>query len=244
MSAFGGGGGAGGGAAPAAAGAAAPAAGGTTELIAAALHRMSQPLSVLLGTLELALRGEKSAAEYRASLEAALRETDRLRALAEALRELAAPPPVPAPTPAEARDALAAVLEDLAPQAAGRGVRLEAAPELAAPPAAAAAAHLAPLCAALAALANAALARAQNALTLRLSAGGGAATVEIEDDGAALTAAEWRRRFDPFAANADIRHALALALARAGLEAGGAWFTAGGGESGNLLRIVFPSASE
>lgn len=209
----------------------------TSDLIAAAVHRMSQPLTVLRGTVELALRRGATAEDRRASLEVALRETERLTALLEALRALAGSEPAASATPQGLREAAALVAEELAPLAAARGIRLEAGAELSAPPRLESAPRA--LCQALLDLAGAALDRAQTRLQLRARIESDAAAIEIEDDGAPLAAADWPRLFDPFAANADIRRALRHAAARRVLEAAGGGVWAGAGRNGaNLVRVT------
>lgn len=59
------------------------------ECLGALTHRFSQPLTALRGTLELALRTELSAQEYRAALEQARELTDHIVYLLRSLRELA-----------------------------------------------------------------------------------------------------------------------------------------------------------
>ncbi len=54
----------------------------------AIIHRLSQPLTALRGSLELALLTERSAAEYRLALTDSLAQADRLFWLLNSLREL------------------------------------------------------------------------------------------------------------------------------------------------------------
>lgn len=57
--------------------------------ILAIVHRLSQPLTALRGTLEIGLLTDRSPADYRAALEEALQQADRLIRLLGSLRELA-----------------------------------------------------------------------------------------------------------------------------------------------------------
>lgn len=54
----------------------------------AIIHLLSQPLTALRGSLELALVGDRSTAEYRAALRESLAEADRFVGLLRSLREL------------------------------------------------------------------------------------------------------------------------------------------------------------
>lgn len=59
------------------------------RFVAAAAHELRGPLAAMRAELEVALRRERNPAEYRASLEGALAETNRLSALSEHLLTLA-----------------------------------------------------------------------------------------------------------------------------------------------------------
>ncbi len=59
------------------------------EFLSAVSHQLSQPLTALRGTLELALAREQDSASYRRALEGALEQADRVVRLSRALRELA-----------------------------------------------------------------------------------------------------------------------------------------------------------
>ncbi len=59
------------------------------ECLGSLAHRLSQTLTVLRGTLELALLGERTAAAYRAALEQALPLADQFVQLLDSLRDLA-----------------------------------------------------------------------------------------------------------------------------------------------------------
>jgi signal transduction histidine kinase len=98
----------------------------TLCLLAAVAHRLSQPLTALRGTLELARLKAKSVAEYRAAVEKALESADLLAWVLQELRELAE---ASAPAGEQALTDLDQVtgnaLEDLRPLAATRGVLIE-----------------------------------------------------------------------------------------------------------------------
>lgn len=195
------------------------------DLTAAALHRMSQPLTVLRGTAELALTRPMEVSQMRESLLTMARETERLVALAEALRALNTPPAA-APGAGAGTPDLAAELAPLA-EAQGKRIVLPSEPSRLPPGWAGPVLTLASL----------ALDRAHSRLTLR----GEPAAVLIADDGAELEAAAWARCFDPFAANADIAAALRAALARRQLEAWGAAVSFGpGATGGNQVRVAWP----
>ncbi len=95
-------------------------------LLAGISHQIGQPLTVLRGTLEMALLGEPSAMKFHTAIEEALQETDRLVSLAGLLRELAGVEElrgvdtvVSLQTPAEE------VFSDMEPLAEAKGIRLE-----------------------------------------------------------------------------------------------------------------------
>lgn len=100
-----------------------------TRFTADASHELRTPLSIVLSHLELALRKERSAAEYREAIETALRGAERMRAVVEGLLTLAR---ADAGTLSMARDRIAmraAVEETLAmltPMASERRVTLQA----------------------------------------------------------------------------------------------------------------------
>ncbi|MGH9507504.1 MAG: hypothetical protein ACRD13_11320 [Terriglobales bacterium] len=195
------------------------------DLTAAALHRMSQPLTVLRGTAELALTRPLEVSQMWESLLTMARETERVVALAEALRALNTPPAAAPGAGAGTATYLAAELAPLA-EAQGKRIALPSA-TLRLPPG-----WAGPVLT----LASLALDRAQSCLSLRSERAG----VGIADDGAGLDAAAWARCFDPFAAGADIAAALRAALARRQLEAWGA--TVGFGPEaggGNQVRVAW-----
>lgn len=215
------------------------------DLTAAALHRMSQPLTVLRGTVELALTRPLEPQQFRETLLTMARETERLVALAEALRALndwrapqgsAAGPAyaLPAETGAGGDPwTLSRLRAELAPLAESKHVVLAmtAAPPRAGTPGAELAASW---CPSVLALANLALDRARDRLELRLLGNG----LAITDNGVSLDSVGWDRAFDPFAGGADITAALRAALARRQLEACGA--TIGFGPApggGNQLTV-------
>ena len=95
-------------------------------LLAGISHQIGQPLTVLRGTLEMALLREADSGLDRAAIEDAMRETDRLVSLAGLLRELAA---VETLHQVEASVGLCVpvegVLQDMAPLAETRGIRMD-----------------------------------------------------------------------------------------------------------------------
>jgi signal transduction histidine kinase len=104
----------------------APGPGESGALLAAVVHRLSQPLTALRGTLELARLKAKSVAEYRAAVEKALESADHLAWLLQELRELAeANVPEGERALTNLAEVTGSVLEDLRPLAATRGVQIE-----------------------------------------------------------------------------------------------------------------------
>jgi signal transduction histidine kinase len=94
-------------------------------LLAAIAHRLSQPLTALRGTLELARLKATSVAEYRSAVEKALESAERLAWLVQCLRELAdAGVPAGERVPTILDEVADSVLEDLRPLAASRGVHV------------------------------------------------------------------------------------------------------------------------
>lgn len=94
------------------------------RFIAHAAHELRSPLTVLYGELSLSLRRERSADEYRVSIEEALEATRRLKQLSEDLLELARISEV-STAPSERvslDDALSAVLDATRPFAEARAV--------------------------------------------------------------------------------------------------------------------------
>lgn len=59
------------------------------SLLSGVSHQLGQPLTVLKGTLEMALLGEPSLERHQAAIEEALEQTERLVSLAGLLREVA-----------------------------------------------------------------------------------------------------------------------------------------------------------
>ena len=62
---------------------------GLPRLVAEQVHNMSQPLTALQGTVELALLSEHTAGGYRAALEESLKQLTRLNDIVSSLRDLA-----------------------------------------------------------------------------------------------------------------------------------------------------------
>jgi len=163
-----------------------------------AAHELRTPLAALRGTVEVALRGDRSPDEYRQVLASSLEEVERLIRLSEDLllfsRALAAP------EPGRALVDLEALLLDVFDvgarlgQAAGVSVRIEtAAPALVQGDATA--------------LRRALLNLVENAVKytprggkveLSLVAGDGTATLAVSDTGIGVEAADAERIFEPF----------------------------------------------
>ncbi len=95
-------------------------------LLAALVHRLSQPFTALRGTLELARLKAQSVAEYRAAVEKALESADHLVGLFQELRELAlADVPEGEASLTNLAQVTHSVLEDLRPLGSARGVKIE-----------------------------------------------------------------------------------------------------------------------
>jgi len=96
------------------------------SLLAAVAHQLSQPLTALRGTLELACLRARSGAEYRSAIEKALESAEHLAWLVESLRELAeAEAPAGDLTLVDLAQMTDNALEDLRPLAATRRVLIE-----------------------------------------------------------------------------------------------------------------------
>jgi len=101
------------------------------RFVADASHELRTPLSLLQAELELALRGERSAAELRAAIRSAAAEADRLTRLAEDLLLLARSEQGRLPLrlePLDAVDVLETVAGRFAARAAADGRRVEVDP--------------------------------------------------------------------------------------------------------------------
>lgn len=96
----------------------------STSLLAI-IHRLSQPLTALRGSLELALAGEPTAVEYRAALQESLIQADRVISLLKSLREFVeAGEPSSRVETVRLGGLLEGLVEDLRPLAESRGVTL------------------------------------------------------------------------------------------------------------------------
>jgi two-component system heavy metal sensor histidine kinase CusS len=97
--------------------------------ISHAAHELRSPLATLRGELQLALRRERSAEEYRAAVEKALTDAEELAQLTEDLLTLARVQQAPATTPAAANVDVRTLVADAARMARGhavaRGVRID-----------------------------------------------------------------------------------------------------------------------
>jgi len=100
-----------------------------TRFTADASHELRTPLSIVMSHLELALRKERSTAEYRESIETALRGAERMRAVVEGLLTLARADAGTLSMARERIDLRAAIEETVAmlsPMASERKVALQA----------------------------------------------------------------------------------------------------------------------
>jgi signal transduction histidine kinase len=96
------------------------------SLLAAIAHRLSQPLTALRGTLELARLKAKSVPEYRAAVEKALESADRVAWFLQDLRELAeASAPAGEGASVSLDEVTGSVVDDLRPIAASHGVSIQ-----------------------------------------------------------------------------------------------------------------------
>lgn len=106
-------------------------AGAIPSILASVAHQMSQPLTALRGTLELALFKASSIREHRISEEKALAAAEELARILQGVRELAeAYTPVGESVPVELSELVREVVEDLRPVALSRrvAIQLDAAP--------------------------------------------------------------------------------------------------------------------
>ena len=106
-------------------------AGAIPSILASVAHQMSQPLTALRGTLELALLKASSIREHRISEEKALAAAEELARILQGVRELAeAYTPVGESVPVELSELVREVVEDLRPVALSRrvAIQLDAAP--------------------------------------------------------------------------------------------------------------------
>ena len=214
-----------------------------------AAHELRTPLAALRGSMEVALRGERSAEEYRRVVASGLEEVARLIRLSEDLlllsRSMAGPEPGRAVVDLE--PLLLEVFDVGARlgQAAGVTVRAEGATP-------------APVRGDAAALRRALLNLVENAIKytprggkveLRLSVRVGTAEVEVSDTGIGLEPADAERIFDPFvrldaARSRDTGGAgLGLAIARSIVAAhGGTLSVESGPGSGSRFTLRLPLA--
>jgi signal transduction histidine kinase len=94
------------------------------EVLRSLIHKLSQPLTSLRGSLEVALMGEMDEDECRRTLQQSLEETHRLAEVLGTLREvLEAEDPGEDFHPVSWKHLVARVLEDVAPVARGKGLR-------------------------------------------------------------------------------------------------------------------------
>ena len=101
-------------------------AGAIPSILASVAHQMSQPLTALRGTLELALLKASSIREHRISEEKALAAAEELARILQGVRELAeAYTPVGESVPVELSELVREVVEDLRPVALSRRVAIQ-----------------------------------------------------------------------------------------------------------------------
>ena len=186
--------------------------------VADASHELRTPLAVLKTELELALRGEHSAAELRAAVVSAGEETDRLVRLAEDLLVIARSDQGGLPVRREtlaADDLLATIAARHAAAAAERGRHLVADPA----PGLLVSADRMRMEQALSNLVDNALRHGGGAVRLWARAADGRSELHVSDEGPGLDAALGSRAFDRFARAAAGRSGggsgLGLAIVRA-----------------------------
>jgi signal transduction histidine kinase len=94
-------------------------------LLALLAHQLSQPLTVLRGSLELALATARTAAEYREAVRQTLQPLERLFRLVRLLRELTEPlPPASCLETVPLPELMHSVVTDLSPYAESREIQL------------------------------------------------------------------------------------------------------------------------
>lgn len=219
---------------------------GSLEFTAAALHLLSQPLTALRGSLELALLTESSAEEYRRNLEESLALANHLAGLIRSLRrliELETHPEVSKTVPLKALVEKAA--QDLRGMAESRNVGLaiqadaacnvEAGPETMRQVALKAIHH--------------AIDRspAGKVVGISLASGDGRVFLAVSDQGERLSPEDLERFFKPFspggaAARSSVEGLEWLTAKRAVETAGGSVQAESGTDQGFCLRIILPEA--
>ena len=101
-------------------------AGAIPSILASVAHQMSQPLTALRGTLELALLKASTIREHRMSEEKALAAAEELARILEGVRELAeAFTPAGESVPVELSELVREVVDDLRPFALSRRVAIQ-----------------------------------------------------------------------------------------------------------------------
>jgi signal transduction histidine kinase len=218
------------------------------RFVADASHELRSPLTVMRGDLDVALRRERTAEEYRGVLERMREEVDGMTALAGNLLLLArADAGLPASTVAEVdlADVVDRVAQRAARQAAAAGVALSALAE-----AATVGGDAALLERAVGNLVENALKHAPRGgrVAIWCSAGDGTATLEVEDDGPGIPAEHAAHVFDRFyradpARGRDAGAGLGLPIARAIAEAHRGTLTLVRERPGALFRMTLPLAS-
>ena len=183
-----------------------------------ASHELRTPLAILRGELEVALRRERSPAELRATIVAALDEAVRLSRLADDLLVMARADAGHLELRPEPLDA-AGLLETVRERFAGRAAELERSLEADAPGAVVLQGDRARLEQALGNLVDNALRHGGGTVTLHARAGDGWAELVVADRGAGVTPEFAQRAFERFsradAARARGGAGLGLAIVRA-----------------------------
>ncbi|MBX3027963.1 HAMP domain-containing protein [bacterium] len=219
------------------------------RLTADAAHELRTPIAVLRAGLEVALRRDRTAAEYRAALAEALHDSERLDRLAEELLALARLEGLPAPPAAPVN--LAEMLHELAdayrPLGEPRRVGVEVVADAALP------VHgtIADLYRLFTNLLDNALCHARPDGVVRVEAADGNGRVEIRvlDDGPGIPADELARVFDRFFRGRGEKRGgtgLGLSIARAIARAHGGEVTIANrlDGAGCIATVVLPMAAE
>jgi two-component system OmpR family sensor kinase len=218
------------------------------RFVADASHELRSPLTVLKGDIDVALRRERSAEEYRRALESSREEVDRMAALADNLLTLArtdAGLPTDQLRPVDLQDVLRRAVEHAGPTAAEAGITLvlDASPT--------------PTRGDVGLLERAVGNLVENAVkysarggrvAVRCRAEGGLATAEVEDDGPGLAPEHVPNLFERFYRGDPARArgsgaGLGLPIARAIAEAHGGRLELAHASPGALFRVTLPAVT-
>jgi len=200
------------------------------------LHALNQPLTGLQCSMEVALAGPRTREQYVQGLREGLALTERMRALVEALREVAEVEPAPAGQPerTDVEDLLREAVEDLTPVAEEKDVRIS----LRISSASSLAANMAraQLAAAIFRLMDSALSLAARGTALRLEASCGPNEVWLRMEWQREEERERQIQRSPFS-----RPELGFLVAQARLERAGAIWERAGMEACENLMVRWPS---